>query len=73
MAGGVRGMAGMRERNGRDAGRVLPCGLRGGLQAAFKPKKKFVTICLGVDFNEDIFAYFPFFLVAFKQKPPLNH
>lgn len=69
----MRGMAGMREVNCRDAGRVLLCGLRGGLQAAFKPKKKFVTIRLGVDFNEDIFAYFPSFLVAFKQKQLSNH
>ena len=30
-----------------------------GLQAAFKPKKKFVTIRLGVDFNEDILLIFP--------------
>ena len=50
-----------REGNGRDAGRVLQCGLRGGLQAAFKPKKKFVTIRLGVDFNEDILLIFPSF------------
>ena len=27
----------------------------------------------GDGFNEGIFAYFPFFLVAFKQKLPLNH
>ena len=50
-----------REGNCRDVGRVLLCGLRGGLQAAFKPKKKFVTIRLGVDFNEDILLIFPSF------------
>ena len=50
-----------REGNGRGREGVLLCGLRGGLQAAFKPKKKFVTIRLGVDFNEDILLIFPSF------------
>ena len=69
-----------REGNGRDAGKEWQgCGKSIAVRSTrrlagrFKAKKRLVTIRLGVDFNEDIFAYFPFFLVAFKQKPPLNH
>jgi len=58
---GREGNGRRREGNGRDARREWQRGLRGGLQAAFKPKKKFVTIRLGVDFNEDILLIFPSF------------
>ena len=58
---GREGNGRRREGNGRDARREWQRGLRGGLQAAFKPKKKFVTIRLGVDFNEYILLIFPSF------------
>lgn len=43
--------------------------LVGGIQA----KEEVRYDSPGDGFNEGIFAYFPSFLVAFKQKQPSNH